>query len=221
MRGILVIVTCAGLGLGCGSVVVPDDSAGAATGSGGAGGAGNGTAVASSASGVGGDFSTGTFTSTSGAGGSAACDDPTVFVDIEGDGALQHYDVSCAPLGYLNWPGGPVPPPGPPPQQLTYLQIIACPNLNAGSPISIGAGFMMWPGTATNASVSYFHGSTMYGESPATSGILDVTTLEMVGGVIEGTFTVTVAQTMSGGDPGAIKLTGKFRVCRGPDVIPV
>jgi hypothetical protein len=217
MTKLLATVACACIALGCGSVVVPGDASGASSGSGGVDT--STSAVSSSASGMGGNSSTGTFTSsvTTGTGGGAACNDATVFVEIVGDGPVQHFDASCAPEGHLVWPGGPTPPG--PPEPPTYLSISACPLAKGGGPFSIGAGYMMWPGTSNNANASYLHAGAMYSETPASSGVLEVTKLEMVGGVIEGAFTVTVASKTAGGMP--IMLAGKFRVCRGPNLIPV
>jgi hypothetical protein len=55
----------------------------------------------------------------------------------------------------------------------------------------------------------------------AGDGTVDVTLIEGVGGVIEGTFTGVFALGSAGDGGVSLVLSGNFRVCRGPDLIPV
>lgn len=143
----------------------------------------------------------------------AVCTDSTIFFDIEGDGPLQHYDVSCKPDGYLVWPGGPKPP-GPPPEPGKNLFVNAC-STQASYHLTVTTDPQLWPASGSILSASYQRSGVTY--SLQGPGTIDVTSLGPVGGVIEGTFSVLVTD----GGTSTIMLTGKFRVCREPDQIPV
>ncbi len=194
------------IAVGCGSTVItPSQSSNAtsggasATGAGGTGGAG-GSFVASTSSGP----------------QPIACNDPTVFLDILGDGASQHFDASCAPQGTLTLPGGAKTPAGAP----STLVINAC-TTSESLVLVLSGQSSDWPTSIGNATIIYQHDGAEYDVSPAESGALEIVTFEPVGGVIEGAFTATVASKDPAGNPGKIQITGKFRVCRGPDSVPV
>lgn len=212
-----VLATFTTIALGCGGqVITPSQSSNATSGNGGAAS----SAAASGAGGMGGSGGS-LVASTSTGAEPAACNDATVFVDILGDGPNQHFDASCAPEGHINYPGGAKspPPPGPPPPGST-LVINACPTA-PGLVLILGGQSSTWPASIANATVLYFHDGAEYDASPAESGALEVFTFEPVGGVIEGAFTATVAAKDPAGIPSKIQITGKFRICRGPDLVPV
>jgi hypothetical protein len=188
---------------GCGSAHLAGQATGTASGSGGA------IATASSTGGSGGVPSgTGTFTM-------PMCNDPTVFVDILGDGPAQHIDASCAPEGSLLSAHGGRPPPPPPP--MGSLGIVACPKA-AAYVLELEAAGLWWPASTTFVTVRYQHGGAVY---TAMDGSFTVTTFGPVGGLVEGSFSATVMPP-AGDDAGApIMISGKFRVCRTPDLNPV
>jgi hypothetical protein len=194
------------LAAGCGgTVVVPSQSSDSSSGSGN-GGAG------SSSSGAGGSFTVSTSTGTQ----PGFCNDATVFFDIVGDGANQHFDASCSPEGHLSFPGGAKTPKGPP----TTLVLTPCSTSNSVV-LSIAAESDAWPTNVSDVTFTYYHEGAEYDVSLPQSNALEVFTFESVGGVIEGAFTTTVTSKDPAGTPGKIQITGKFRVCRGPDLIPV
>lgn len=219
MRKFFALIGPACLALGCGSEVIIGDASGT-TGAGGA--TASSSVVTTSATTSTTTFATTTTVST-GVGGAPACNDPDLFVDVQGsDGTFNHFDASCMPEGHLVWPGGasPPPPPGPPPPPVTtYMQITACPYSQTGPYFSVGAGWMSWPGFAANASVTYAIGGTSYSEIPTQTGVLQVDSMEMVGGVITGTFKAMIGPL--GSTTSTLEIYGKFRVCRTPDQIPV
>jgi hypothetical protein len=211
-RTTALLATLTTLALGCGGeVITPSQSSSATSGNGGA-------ASSATASGAGG--MTSSVASTSAGPEPAVCDDPTVFVDILGDGANQHFDASCAPIATLTLPGGAkLPPPGPPSQGST-LAVVACSA--ASNPVLLVYGqSLSWPGSISTAQIMYYHEGAEYDQAPTASGSLEVFTFEDVGGVVTGTFTATLVPKDPAGIPAQIKITGKFRVCRGPDVVPV
>ena len=202
------LATFVTIAAGCGgTVITPSQSSNATSGNGGA-----------SATGAGGMSSAGgSFVVSSGTGPQpAVCNDPTVFLDILGDGANQHFDASCAPQGTLNLPGGAKTPAGAP----STLVINAC-TTSSSLVLVISGQSSDWPTSLGNATIIYDHDGAEYDVSPAESGALEIVTFEPVGGVIEGAFTATVASKDPNGNPAKIQITGKFRVCRGPDSIPV
>jgi hypothetical protein len=143
------------------------------------------------------------------------CNDATVFVDILGDGANQHYDASCAPEGHVLQPGGAkTPSPG------GTLTITTC-SQGASQVLVLSVAQMSWPATAESPTIYYYHNGAEYDATAAFGGQLEVVTFEAVGGVIEGAFTATVVPKDPAGMPAKIQITGKFRVCRGADWIPV
>jgi hypothetical protein len=214
-----VLATLTMIAAGCGGqVIAPSQSSDATSGSGGA--SATATATASGAggmSGVGGSSVASTST-----GGAPACNDPTVFVDILGDGPNQHVDASCAPEAHLTLPGGAKTPPPkqPPPPASGTLTVTACP-LSPNLVLLLNGQSTSWPASIANATIIYFHDGAEYDESPTESGALEVLTFEPVGGVIEGTFSATMTPKDPAGIPSKIQITGKFRVCRGPDWVPV
>lgn len=199
------LATWTSLALGCGGTVITPSQSSSST-SGGDGGA------SATASGAGGGF---VVSSSTGA-PPPACNDATVFVDILGDGANQHYDASCAPEGHLLLPGGAKTPAGP----KGTLTITTCP-LAANQILVLYGASDTWPASIADASIIYYHDGAEYDVTPAGSGSLEVFTFEPVGGVIEGAFTATVASKDPTGNPGKIQINGKFRVCRGADWVPV
>ena len=214
MRRLAAAFLGAAVAAGC-SGVIATGVTGATSGSGGA------ATTGTTAIGTGGTSGTGGGLVGSGGGTTTAptCNDPTVFFDIEGDGPLQHFDMSCAPDGYVLHAGGAGPPPPPPPPPPTgWLVLEACPKGMAIT-LSLQANDASWPATGTIVSATYMSGGIQY--QLFATGTVDVVTFGAVGEVIEGTFSAGFAST-SGGDAGAtLMLTGKFRVCRGPDVYPV
>lgn len=206
------LATFIAVAAGCGgTVVTPSQSSNSTSGNGGAGSTASG---AGGMTGAGGGFVVSTSTGTQ----PLACNDPTVFFDIVGDGANQHFDASCAPEGHMNFPGGaktPNPPDG------STLVLTPCTTSSSGSVLSIYAKADTWPTSLSDVSFIYFHDGAEYDVTMAQSDDLQVFTFEQVGGVIEGAFTTTVVSKDPAGNPAKIQIAGKFRVCRGPDLIPV
>jgi hypothetical protein len=208
--------TATAIAVGCGgTVIIPSQSSDATSGNGGA----TATATAASTGGVGG--AGGSIFTSSSTGSTVACNDPSVFVDIVGDGVNQHYDASCAPEAHLLLPGGAKPPPPePPPPPSGTLTITTC-TVGPSLVLVLNGQSSTWPASIASASVIYYHDGAEYDASPDASGSLDVVTFEPVGGVITGAFTVTLAPKSSTGMPAKIQIAGKFRVCRGADWVPV
>ncbi len=212
---------------GCGGeVILPSQSSTTTSGNGGAAGSATATAtgaggtmgVGGSTMGVGGSFMSSTSTGVE----PATCDASLSFVDLVGDGPDQHFDASCGPLAWLLLPGGaPAPSPGPPPQpQQGTLVINAC--LTAPVSSLVISGFSdTWPASITKVDIVYYHAGAEYHGSAGSGSQLDVLTFEAVGGVVTGTFSATVTPVDPAGIPAKIQITGKFRVCRGPDYMPV
>lgn len=202
----------AALAVGCGSVAVePGPSAGTTSGSGGA------TTTSSSSTGGSTGISTGT-------GGGPACDDATVFVDVESDVPLDHFDVTCAPVGNIDYgggPGAPPPPPEPPPPPSSGLMFIHGCSAKTNQGIELRSDWMMFPGSSSVVKITYWHDGVEYHTSPAQSGALEVTKLDPTGGVIEGTFSGTLTPQVAGDGPPSLKITGKFRICHGWDYATV
>lgn len=206
------LATLTTLALGCGgTVVIPSQSSNAT--SGGDGGAAS-TSTASSTGGMGGAGGSVVASSSTGA-PPPACNDATVFVDIVGDGANQHYDASCAPEGHILQPGGAKTPFGG-----GTLTITTCP-MKPNQVLVLSGASGSWPATVNDATIYYYHDGAEYDASPGAGGQLEVVTFEAVGGVIEGAFTAIVVPKDPAGMPAKIQITGKFRVCRGADWIPV
>jgi hypothetical protein len=218
---LFLFTTLTTIALGCGGeAITPSQSSNTTSGNGGAAGSAtaSGAGGAGGTTGVGGSFASSTSTGVE----PATCDGSMVFVDILGDGPDQHFDVNCAPAADLILPGGaPSPPPGPPPPpQKGTLVINACPLAPASS--FVISGFSgTWPASITTVDVFYYHNGAEYRESPGGGSQFEVLTFEAVGGVVTGTFTATVTPTDPAGIPAKIQITGKFRVCRGPDYVPV
>jgi hypothetical protein len=205
------LATLTTLALGCGGTVITPSQSSSST----SGGEGGASATASSTGGMGGAGGTFAVSSSTGA-PPPTCDEATVFVDILGDGANQHYDASCSPEGHLLLPGGAKTPPSPE----GTLTITTC-SMAANQVLVLNAAPMAWPATAANPNVYYYHDGAEYDASPGAGAKLEVLTFEPVGGVIEGTFTATVVPKNPSGIPAKIQITGKFRVCRGQDWLPV
>ncbi|MEP7126633.1 MAG: hypothetical protein ABJE95_37220 [Byssovorax sp.] len=206
------LATLTTLALGCGGeVIVPSQSSDSGSGS----GSGGASATASSTASTGGAGGSVVASSSTGA-PPPTCNNATVFVDILGDGANQHYDASCAPEGHLSLPGGAKTPPSPG----GSLTITTCP-LAANQILVLYGASGDWPAAISDAMIIYYHDGAEYDVSPAQSGALEIVTFEPVGGVIEGAFTATVAAKDPSGNPNKIQITGKFRVCRGADWVPV
>ena len=203
------LATLTTLALGCGgTVITPSQSSNTTSGDGGA------SATATSTGGTGGAGGSFAVSSSTGA-PPPACNDATVFVDIVGDGANQHHDASCAPEGHVLQPGGAKTPYGG-----GTLTITTCP-LATNQVLVLSAAQMSWPATAESPTIYYYHDGAEYDSTAAFGGQLEVFTFEAVGGVIEGAFTATVVPKDPAGTPSKIQITGKFRVCRGPDFVPV
>jgi len=215
MRRFFLLSGAVALALGCGSVVIePGQTSGTTSGGGGA------TATTTTSSntvtdtGVGGGFTTST-----GAGGSAPlCDASGLFLDVEGDVPLEHFDGDCFPEGTVLWLAGPNPPPPPktPAGIPGYLTIDACPVKMAPT-LQLGGQSATFPAGLAITSLTFAYADGLYANDPTADSLLDVTTFEPTGGVIEGTFTVTVVRQGPGSGPATLKLTGTFRVCHGPD----
>ena len=210
MRVTLLFIACgAAFLLGCGSDGghPSQTSAAASSGSGGTTSTGVGGGAGAGGSDGGAD---------AGGGGAAPCSDPTVFFEIDGDGDALRLGAECHPQGYLSHGGVPLLDGGTPPTSDT-LYLAACPTLTADTRIWIYAGSAAWPATSDHATVHYQKSGVNLDETPASGGTLDVTGLGDVGGVIEGSFSATVAAKL--GDGGApLALTGTFRACRAPDI---
>jgi hypothetical protein len=135
-----------------------------------------------------------------------SCDPTTDVVEIDGDGPVQHYDVSCGPsagtTGFLCDPA--------------HLTIIACTKGPSSQVLFIDGGLWAnYPGQTANAIVSYLRNGVGYG---STSAMLNVTTAEAYGGLIAGTFTANVVPA-GGADAGPpIALYGTFHLCDNRDV---
>ena len=215
------VTTFTTIALGCGGeVITPSQSSSATSGNGGAAASASATGAGGTGGtmGVGGSFASSTSTGVE----PATCDASLTFVDILGDGPDQHFGASCAPGATLHLPGGaPSPPPGPPPApQKGTLVVNACPSAPVSSFMIFGFSDM-WPASISSVHVIYYRNGAEYLASPSGGGQLDVLTFEAVGGVVTGTFTATVTPMDPAGIPAKIQITGKFRVCRGPDYQPV
>jgi hypothetical protein len=224
-RFLFLFLASSSIALGCGGeVIIPSQSSNATSGNGGAAGsatasgAGGTMGSAGGTMGVGGSFVSSTSTGIQ----PATCDGALSFVDILGDGPDQHFDASCAPTAELILAGGPPsPPPGPPqPPQKGTLVINACPPAPVSSLVISGFSDT-WPASVTKLDITYSHDGAEYHGSAGGGSQLDVLTFEAVGGVVTGTFTATVIPVDPAGIPAKIQITGKFRVCRGPDYVPV
>lgn len=205
--------TVTAIAVGCGgTVIIPSQSSDATSGAGGA--TATATATAASTGGIGG--AGGSIFTSSSTGSPVACNDPTVFVDIVGDGVNQHYDASCAPEAHLLFPGGAKTPP-PPGATLT---ITTC-TLGPSIVLTLSGQSSDWPASVTVSSLLYYHDGAEYDASPDASSTLAVVTFEQVGGVVEGAFTLYLVPKDPAGTPAKIQIAGKFRVCHGPDWVPV
>jgi hypothetical protein len=132
------------------------------------------------------------------------CHDPTTFVDILGDGPPQHIDASCEPEGWFSsgetWGG---------------LGIVACSQSPSAFVLTVGGPVDGWPGQSSMTTGAYQRGGINYGSNG--DGTLTITTLEPVGGAIEGSFSMTFTPPAAA-SAAPIALTGKFRVCHTPSV---
>ena len=191
----------------CGGTVETSPSASGTTGSGAAGASANTTGTSDATSGVSG---------TSGAGGSGGCDG---HIDVTLDnGSPQHWasicngsfdaDKSDVAIGYA-FSGGPVGAPH-------GLRIVGCATADPGSTgLTLSAFNADGPG-------AYIAGSTQYtdpsGGMWGTSGDffhMTITRANLVGGIIEGSFSVIATQ----GGSAAHNLDGTFHVCHTPDLM--
>jgi hypothetical protein len=100
------------------------------------------------------------------------------------------------------------------------LTITTCP-LGPNLVLVLNGASSTWPASITTATVIYYHDGAEYDASPDASGDLEVFTFEPVGGVVAGAFTLTLAPKNPAGIPAKIQIAGKFKVCRGPDWVPV
>jgi hypothetical protein len=214
-RTVAFLATLTTLALGCGGTVITPSQSSSSTSSVTSGGDGGASATAGSTGGMGGAGGSFAVSSSTGA-PPPTCNDATVFVDILGDGANQHYDASCSPEGHILQPGGAKTPPSPG----GALTITTC-SMGANQVLVLYAASASFPATVANPTIYYYHDSAEYDSTAASGGQLEVLTFEAVGGVIEGTFTTTVVPKDPAGMPAKIQITGKFRVCRGPDWYPV
>jgi hypothetical protein len=213
-RTIAWAASAAALAFGCSSVTVdPGVSGGTTSGSGGA------TTTSSMASGGSTSFTT------SSTGGGPACSETMVFVDVQSDMPLDHFDVSCAPVGNIDYgggPGAPPPPPDPPPPPSAGLLFIhGCSAKGSGFGIELRSEWMMFPGASNQVRITYWHDSVEYHESPTDGASLEVTKLDPTGGVIEGTFSGSLTPLVPGNGPPMLVISGKFRICHGNDFATV
>lgn len=168
------------------------------SGSGGAGGSGgSGSSASSSAS------------SSTGTGGGSAC---AGYLDVTEQGAApQHFASICqgswganetkTAVGYRLSGGA---PPG-----LDQLEINGCADLNSDIGLHLTTAKASAPGTFTEGSAAYSGG---YGTANDSYQVV-ITKLDEPGGVIEGTFALTV----TGPTDGKKSLKGSFHVCRVQD----
>ena len=204
-------------------------------GSGGSGGSGDtattgtsgtgGTAATSTSSGMstttgtGGDATTTTSSTSSGsgtggAGGGSAC---SGFIDVSEDGgATQHFASICegtwgssetmTAVGY-HFSGGAAP-------GADHLEIIGCASAGAKSAgLHLTTPKVDAPGTFTDGSASYTNSMGAGWSTGFDPYKIVITKLGPPGGVIEGTFTLSV----TGPTDSMKKLTGTFHVCRVAD----
>ena len=195
---------------------------------GGTGGTGSGTGATSTSSGSGGAASTSsgsggtattsttsTTSSSGGTGGSSAC---AGFLDVtEMGSAPQHFAWICAgswgssetmtAIGY-HFSGGAFP-------GADEIVIHGCAGPGANAPgLQLSTPKVSAPGTYLDGSASYT-GSNGFGSSTGPDAYkVVITKLDEPGGVIEGTFAVTVTSP----NDAKKSLTGSFHVCRVMDL---
>lgn len=206
----LTTVACGGSGdtatTGTGGTATTSTSSGmtTTTGTGGAGGDAT-TTTSSTSSGSG----------TGGAGGSSAC---SGFIDISENGeATQHFASICegtwgsnetmTAVGY-HFSGGAAP-------GADHMEIIGCASAGAKSAgLHLSTPKVAAPGTFTDGSASYTDGMGAGWSTGFDPYNIVITKLDPPGGVIEGTFTLSVT-----GPTDSMKtLTGTFHVCRVADL---
>jgi hypothetical protein len=204
------------VGLACGSVEdnrVVQDASGAGGSSGGdgvgqAGGFVGSSTVGSGAAGGGGDAGAGS----GGEGGISPCLDP--FIDLSGDGADQHLTHACkgsfgqsslGPSGFVAH------------DALTgsvSLGIYGCADDGLPSPgVALAVSEASAAGVYQGASLYYTDLELEHHDDVPPGATVTITTLEAVGGIIEGAFEVAVE-----GQGQPMQLSGAFRVCRIEDV---
>lgn len=184
----------AALALGCSSAVVdPNDR-----GSGGATSSHSTTSGGSGGSGGEGAFAFGP--------PGPACDDPSVFVEITGDVDFN-LDAGSRPTGFIANATQP---------DSAHLTI-GSEETAGGNRVSITAAGTTWPGSSNQASIWLAYDGGIYEEAPANSAAIEVTTFEMPGGLVEGSFSATLEATEPVSGPQSIQITGQFRACRAPD----
>jgi hypothetical protein len=216
------MVTLAALlvGLACGSVEdnrATQDS-GAASGAGGSSGGGgvgqaggfvgSSSTVGSGAAGGGGHAGAGS----GGEGGISPCLDP--FIDLSGDGADQHLTYACngsfgqsslGPSGFIAH------------DALTgsvSLGIYGCADDGLPSPgVALAVSDASAAGMYQGASLYYTDLELEHHDDVPPGATVTITTLEAVGGIIEGAFEAAVE-----GQGQPIQLSGAFRVCRIEDI---
>ena len=208
----LLFIPVAGLTfIACGGGV---DTASTGTGSGGTGSTATTTTSATTGTGgAGGDATT--TSASSGTGGSSAC---AGFIDVSEDGAAtQHYASICegtwgssetmTAIGY-HFSGGAAP-------GVDNLEIIGCASTATGAAgLRLSTPKVAATGTFTDGSASYTDGAGALLSTGFDPYKIVITRLDPPGGVIEGTFDLSVT-----GPTDAMKtLTGTFHVCRVADL---
>jgi hypothetical protein len=93
-----------------------------------------------------------------------------------------------------------------------------CPAASANPVLLMNGYAPVWPGPTASASIQYWINGALFQSDPGTAQI-QLDTIDDVGGYLEGSFSGQL--TPVGAAPAPIKVTGKFRVCRQPDQIPV
>jgi len=223
MKKLVAFLLPAALAAACTSVeTAPSNASGTATGTGGAASSGSGatsgsggaSAGSSGLAGGGGGLVTASSSGSSGGGGTS-CAGLDTFIDVVGDGPLQHFTALCANTYVLGNPTGPVaftPVGG---GILPTLVIVGCASAAQGSPeLSITESSPSAPGTDDKASAAYVDATQAFWTSVAAGDVsVTLTHYEDVGGVVEGTYDAKVSQG------GATKaLSGSFRACHEYDI---
>lgn len=145
------------------------------------------------------------------------CDPATTYFDYVIDGGQVTHYGDGAPMAYFVWPGG-ASPPGPPPPPNATLVVLACAVCDAPTMTVSGTSPTWGPGVTVGATLDDYVGGVHYQSSPG-AATLTLTTLSDVGGYLEGSFSGVLQPV--GTKPPALQVSGKFRVCRRPDQIPV
>jgi hypothetical protein len=194
-----------GTGAGTGAGGMASTTASTSTGTG-QGGAGGGAATSGSATSSG--------SGTAGTGGSSAC---SGFIDVtENNEVTQHFASICAgswganetmtAVGY-HFSGGVAP-------GVDQIEIDGCASMAVGSArLHLTTPKVSAPGTFTEGSASYTDGVGAQWSTGLDPYNVVITKLDMPGGVIEGTFNLSV----TGPTDGMKALKGSFHVCRVAD----